>query len=488
LLQYQIIQDRRIARHFGTPIDLTYETLKAHRYALQIAQENADALYNTAQVLSSLAELLGEHDDPEGRADAIRSLQEAIELFSACLTRQELEFSERQARLQEFNAASTEDQGGVSLQEQPPGTETRKSSVSNSDSTPEEWATVVEPVTANTLLDTGLAQLAALAILADMSAPSQDGALANISEIATPLIKQRIPYYISLISTVLEEPEETPRGPSLSITATSATMSAAQSRSTNPRQAAEAQAGLTIANFTSSLSEAEYRSDQISAEIYSSRLSSAYDALILTQGQEISPENTDALTAYADALLDFSTAVASNSYKSEAESATLQWQALVLAQALLGRCTKATWTTSEKKSQVYQARGDIELIRSQLAQRPSASAAVAKNATVIAKNAGVYYRGAIGYAKQHQQQMGASAEEVDEEDVLTELVVKEAVAMLLLAGVDGKGEEGLSVLRAKLQGLDRKKVEAVLEDMVEQEMLQAGMGRSLLEEDASMEG
>src|ERR1700712_411121 len=105
-------EDAHIAPQLGRSIDLLKETLLSHRYALSLDSTNADVLFNTAQVLTSLAEKLSEiKNDADARENSISLLQEAVELFSSCLTKQELDFEEFQALRQEAGEAAPGAQG-----------------------------------------------------------------------------------------------------------------------------------------------------------------------------------------------------------------------------------------------------------------------------------------------------------------------------------------------------------------------------------------
>ena len=97
-LQLEIAQQPALVDHVGLPpVDLLNHTLESHRYALRLNEENPDVLFNTSQVLTSLAEQLSEAGHSP-RATPL--LQESLELLSSCLSRQEMLLEQQQ---QDFN-------------------------------------------------------------------------------------------------------------------------------------------------------------------------------------------------------------------------------------------------------------------------------------------------------------------------------------------------------------------------------------------------
>jgi hypothetical protein len=136
------------------------ETLASHRYALRLDQDNADTLFNTAQVLTSLAEEICK-DDSRSDTAAVGLLVEALELLRRCLALQEFRYTESQEQAEAFGA-SEETSGGVNVFTEDTGGENEGS---DAESETEQWASIIEPVTKDSLLDTNLAQLSTLTTL-----------------------------------------------------------------------------------------------------------------------------------------------------------------------------------------------------------------------------------------------------------------------------------------------------------------------------------
>lgn len=313
-LEYQMAQDARIASQLGSTIDLLQETLESHRFALSLDQENADILFNTAQVLTSLAEALTEHvksDDPaqESKTAARALLEEAFRKFSECLARQEAEYAEMQQQIEATKAQ--EEQAGLAADDpatseahdapSAPSAEAMETS-STSSEPPEEWATVVEPITPAALLDTVIAQLSSLTTLVSLSAPADANTISQLSNLALPLINTKIPHYTSLLPPPSSAPDTSPAPPpSLSLSATSP-----EDAPTTPKD----DAILSSAAFRAALLDTSFRSNLLSAPLYSAHLAETFTPLLPAPNAPLSAGGaTNAITAYAEALIDFAATV-----------------------------------------------------------------------------------------------------------------------------------------------------------------------------------
>ncbi|KAF2095534.1 hypothetical protein NA57DRAFT_59530 [Rhizodiscina lignyota] len=312
-LQYELYQDPRILPHLGPRLEILKETVQAHRYALRLNEQNADVLFNTAQVLTSLAEELDDEGASGSQENAIQLLQEAVELFSSCLSRQEMEFYERQSDLAEAQ---------VQFDNMAASAETQTEEVIETSSTTSEpaqqWALIEDPITADTLLESALAQLSCLSTLISLSVPVPSSTLASLTEIANPLIQTKISSYISLIPTTsTKDVESTASLPVLSITS-NATATFTPSTQTqvprNPQSEARAEANIAVANFRAVAADAEYRSSLADLETYAVRLKDAFETIV---GDEIARDASSNVAAkyllsvassYADALDDLAAA------------------------------------------------------------------------------------------------------------------------------------------------------------------------------------
>ncbi|KAE9990238.1 hypothetical protein EG327_001665 [Venturia inaequalis] len=395
LLLYHITQEKRIAPLIGSVLEVLKEALDAHRFALSIDGENPDVLFNTAQVLTSFAEELGENGDADGggsKGRAVALLQEAVEMFAACLARQEVEYSQ----IQEMQNAADESPSWNGKEQAPSSTKNNESKEG------EQWAVVLESITPDTLIETALAQLGSLSSLATVAAPTSSTLLANLSEIATPIVTQKLPSYIALLPTSIpKDALGNTSTPFLAVSTSSSTFHPdTPAHATNPQSEAKTEADLAVAIFKCALSSAEHKSNLTSTETHTSRINEAFSALLETANNNETPIHSSIQihSANADILVDLADTLAEKEAShSDPDPATAQtrWTCLTQAQDLLTKVTtllSSLGTTTPdlpSRAQIYLQRGDIELLRSNLAHLPSATSSISASLPTLLKNAGV---------------------------------------------------------------------------------------------------
>ncbi|KAK5113677.1 hypothetical protein LTR62_003304 [Meristemomyces frigidus] len=340
-LELEITQRPALVKHIGLPVvDLLKQTMGSHRFALRLDEGNADVLFNTAQVLCSLAEQLSEGDDV---SHAIRLLQEALELLSACLSRQEMLLEQQQA---DFGDAEA---GGIALDPD----ETAASSAGSEQSV--QTVTIEAPVTANDLLDTVQASLSALTTLVTLV---ERHALDALGDMAQSLTEDKAPIYLRMLG-------EGDQGHAQLVLA------------------------LARASFVSTFANAQFDAYLVEVDTYLARLNDVF---------RIANKETDAdaLTAEAEARTEL---VLSLLLRNEDDVAELSvdtcWKQLTLAQQLYTAAAKL-----DSACTVYLARGDVEMLRHRIAIMPTKglSDAVRRSASTLAQNAQTYYSGAVKLA------------------------------------------------------------------------------------------
>lgn len=368
--------------------------LQSHRVALCLDQENADTLFNTAQVLTSLAELVTESKRPsdDQLAHGIKFLQEALELFQRCLTLQELRFTESQEmQSMESDPANQPEMSAPDTGEQ-------------DDQSQEQWVTVVEPVTKDTLVDTAVAQLEALTALCNLLTFNPDAGVAWVEEYSSELLRSKLVTYIEGSSRQYE-------------------------------------ACIARAKYTCGLSEVLYRGRRIDFETYHREVARAYES-------EVDPGDPDGLCSKADAFTSLNAALAEmppSDTDALNKSVTVRWQ--VLSSALDALTTASKIRDAENLPKIHIARGDVELHRWRLGFAPWNHAMAQQNGGTLIRNAQTYYRGAAALARRD----GAVEEERDG-------TCKEALA----AGLEGQKDK-LEQLKTTFP----KEVLAVAEDMAD---------------------
>jgi hypothetical protein len=391
-----MLQEPRISNQISASrIELINETIQSHRNALSLNQDNADILFNTAQVLTTAAEAAQDIKGSDAQLEAVALLKEAVELFSSCLARQELEFTESQAQAAEDPASQAEDEGDL------------KRMSPTSPQPPQEWATVVEPVTASTLVETALAELSTLTTLVSFTSSisgSETNEYRGCADVASNLLQQKLPQYIALLpATSSEESNPQPTARFLSLSEPNPTLHIEKPpEPTNPQEDARFEASLAGALFSATIAEAEYRSHLYTTRTYFDRIASPFDSI----SQPSKPEQSINLaSAFADVLVAFASAVLevplpSDSESSPQEAQMLRWEALTKAQDLLTVAvqTRKPGVNSDNlpgETSMALVRGDIELHRRQIVLSPTAPDSVVEQAMSLADtlldNAGSYY-------------------------------------------------------------------------------------------------
>lgn len=327
------------------------ETLGSHRYALGLDQDDADTLFNTAQVSTSIAEEIAK-DDSLSDASAVKYLEESLELLQRCLALQEFRYTESQEQAAEALQASEEAGGSGMLMGEVP--QPRGSSDDGSER--EQWASIIEPVTKDTLIDTALAQLSTLTTLCGIlgSSPQAPGvpSLAWVEEYSSALLSVRLPTLI----------EGTDRS---------------------------VEADIAKAVFISAMLEAGYRRGQIDVQTYRQEIDSAFSGLPMSTSFEGLMFNVASLFTFNIALSETGGLPTATT-----DLASLRWNALSKAISNLAIASKLSDTASEDVPRTHVLRGDASLYQYQLSKPPLSYPPALKNSAALLKNAEVFYRNA----------------------------------------------------------------------------------------------
>jgi hypothetical protein len=389
------------------------ETLNSHRFAISLNPTNTDIQFNAAQVLTSLSEVLLESGTQEtAKVPARALLEEAVEIFTRCLESQQQEYEQMQTEIAKAHASGEYkeawDGGGVPLDNTQVEEEEAETASSSSEA-PGDWATVEEPVTPETILETCTAQLSALTTLLGLYDPSD---LSNIEKKAhdgTDTATAKIPALINLIETTPStKPQDEPKaGPTLSIGA-----SAVEEVTTTPID----DAVLATANYKAIIAEVTYRSGRGTSTQYAQTVEQIFSKIAESAEGSATSELAIAniRSSYADALIDLASALADGtqytaSSPTFATDIEIQWTALTQAQTLLTQLASAPYTavlSASRLADIFLAHGDTDLFRFRMSLFDMAKPAWVKSKPVLVANSGVFYRGARTYAEK------ASAAEV----------------------------------------------------------------------------
>lgn len=340
--------------------------LEAHRHALKLDPDNADTLFNTSQVLTTIAEDVAEDEDiPE--AEVLKLLEEALEMQTKCLSIQELKYEES---LQHRRLA--EEQADAPLPADAPA---QASAPAGSSSAAEEdqWFTVVEPVTADTLIDTVLAQLGTLTTLCGVVSSSPESAP----------------------STALQWAENH------STTLLSKLQILSQA---SPEKVQEM--ALTKANFSSALLEAGYRSGKLEAATYKSER----DAVFAVPELQLA-SSLEGLMSNARSLMTFNSTLADVQFTDPQSFSTIRWNALTEAIKHLKAASEIAGIDQGEKATTHMLRGECSLFLHNLQYPPASYPSAINNAGQLLKNATVFFRNAKALANEAEQRKVASLRE-----------------------------------------------------------------------------
>ncbi|PWY79564.1 hypothetical protein BO70DRAFT_371638 [Aspergillus heteromorphus CBS 117.55] len=411
-VQYEITQHPKLAAQLSAPlVDVLRVALESHRAALGLEQDNADALFNTAQVLTSIAETLTEskHPSDDQLSQAVKLLQEAIELFQRCLVLQELKYTDMQEQIRQMEAGET---GPTEARAQDTQLDAPPADESKSADQQEQWAAIVEPVTKDTLVDTAVAQLETLTTLCNLLTFNPGVGISWVEEYSSDLLQKRISAYVEGSNRHYE-------------------------------------ATLARAKFACSLTEVLYRSGRIEVDTYSEEVSRAFGP-----GLDLSAD-PGGLCSKADALTSFNTALTDlPPFEPElfAKALSLRWQSLSAALEALTKASKHP--DAEDLPKIHLARGDVEMSRWRLGLSPWEYGMAQQNAALLLRNAQTYYRGAAALARRDR----AADEERDG-------TCKEAIAAAL---------EGQKDKLRQLQKAAPKELMIVAEDVVDDGWMSPG--------------
>ena len=414
-VQYEITQHPKLAAQLPAPqAELLEVALQSHRDALYLEQDNADALFNSGQVLNSLAEALTESKHP-GEDQIIQAstyLQEAVELFQRCLALQEMKFTEMEEQMMQMEAGEMDSQEPVSEPAVPPA-ESPSAEGEAADGEPQEqWAAIVEPVTKNTLVDTAVAQLDTLTTLCNLLTFNPGaGGVGWVQEYSAELVETRLPAYVEGSERRYE-------------------------------------AALARGKFICALHDVLYRGGHTDARTYQQEVSRAFGPdLDLSNDPEGLCSKAEALTSLNGALAEIPPTEDDENFKF---STTTRWQSLSAALDALTAASKLP--NADNLPKIHLARGDAEMQRWRLGRAPWAHAMAAQNGPTLLRNAQTYYRGAAALARRD-----------GDAELQRDGTCKEAIAAAL---------EGQSTKLDQIKTTSFDQLMAVAQDMVEDGMVE----------------
>ncbi|KAI1742549.1 hypothetical protein F4680DRAFT_412638 [Xylaria scruposa] len=420
-------------------LDVLRQALSSHQYALDINPTHTDTMFNTAQALTGMAEIIAQDDEADD-SEALQYMKQALEIQMNCFELQRIVYEKSRLELERAMRETAEYSTAQINSGQP---STNLASESQSISREEQWAVVEEPITAVTLLETIIAQIEALTAFCSMISSSlasspeashafdSDSALSWIDSYSENLLTQKL-------LTLIDE-----------------------NRSTLEPRLSDVM--LPRAVFMSNYLDLSFRLSKIDIKKYTSELESAF----AQPGLDVTSE--DFLWASAHALLSLNSALALVPIgKSDA---SVRWQVLIAAQSRLSSIASRPNLDKHALATTHLLRGDISLFLQILSYPPIAHPKA--RAMTPLKHAAVYYRNA-------GKLLDSLGRSMEEERTVSEL--KAAVVNILLSSSSDQDNHSTIVniptsddveraLGAVLKGKGGQWVRDHLEEMASQGMV-----------------
>ncbi|KAF4636004.1 hypothetical protein G7Y89_g2094 [Cudoniella acicularis] len=396
-IQYELTQHPKLRKQLpGNLLDLLQVALDSSRYALKLKEDDADVLFNTGQILTSLVDALNESNmvpDSIGQSDLVQTsyqlLQEALELFARCLSLQEAQYKEFQVQLASAadSESSISNSGSTATRSETPMTEDLEMCDGNlqmgdGNRTEEErWAAVVLPVSKEVLLDTILAQLeTATALLSLITDVQQYTMLNNFSQATLA----KVTLYLAETSNQME-------------------------------------INLARAVYNSAAADAGYRNRFPNADSIVSYFTRIED-IWRTVAMGPPPPSAEGLSKRAEAYITASNLIRLGPEGSTKQAGNSRWALLTWALADLKAATN--FRDDENIANIYTTMGDVELWRFQMGMPPTSLPNAVKSKATLVKNAETYYRGAKKLTANRDLEQHAEAS------------TKESLAMVLAGSLD----------------------------------------------------
>ncbi|KAI0200515.1 hypothetical protein F4808DRAFT_429239 [Astrocystis sublimbata] len=373
------------------------EALRSHDYARDVDPTHADTLFNMAQVLTSIAEIIASNEET-GDSEALRNLEQALDLQGRCFELQQAEFVKNRIT---FDMAMGETAEDPTMQlDSEPVTMDSTADTQSVDQEEEQWAAIEEPVTSETLLDTLGAQFGPLTVACSILSSSQasspewhhitDNARSWISSHSDNLLHRTLPALIE---------ETRSLGPDIS--------------------------GVMLrrAVFISHFSDIAFRHSTIDVNKYAENIVTAFTYPgIAANDEDVLMDRSVALCALNSTLREL---VASGGIDAgtAASHASVRWK--VLGDALSHLRSLAGLKDIEKDTvaKSHSLRGDISLSMQILAYSPVSHSQAQNTTAQVLQNAQIYYRNA-------SKLFGSLGGEFDDERLTCEF--KDAVVGILL--------------------------------------------------------
>ncbi|KAK6351566.1 hypothetical protein TWF718_004724 [Orbilia javanica] len=465
----------------STPESRLLAAAEAHRECNDLEKNSSDILFNYGQTLSSLGEFYAnkpqdeihdeEDESPAREVERLLQSKQAFEssweVLQQCLVVQEADYKSTLEQSQSFDGIDRDggdhmnddddngdnydydnENGGVRLppERRDSTTSSQSSNGGSNNGTTAQWASILEPTTKLSILDTALTMLEVQTSILTLSTPTTATTIftKEYLEQITAHADTTLNSYILPIAGKLHEEEEF-------------TQLGLEGSEVLEK---EMEATLSRTNFLTALAEAKYYLGLSTLEIWEEEVKSAFDPFTLYPPPP--PSTNQPTTAEYKGLIDLTTSWMALCDRSTAyttlstillpQNPSKSWKLLsTISSPSLSSATKLA--PEKEKPGIYLARGNLELLRSKIPIE-----AAEKGKDVLLKNAGVYYRGVVASAG---SSLIGAVDGVKIREFVEEAKVKEAVIKL---EQDGDWEPLKGVIRG---GVGRDAVWKIVKGAVE---------------------
>ncbi|KAI1810173.1 hypothetical protein GGS20DRAFT_568641 [Poronia punctata] len=400
----------------GPALGVLRQALQSHQYARDLDPTHPDTLFNMAQVMTSMAEIMAE--DSEGLdMEAAQYMQQALEVQTRCYEIQFGLLKKARELDQELRDTNEDESSRMDSTEDAP----TSASTTQEDSQEEQWVTVEEPITEVNLLETILSQIETLSALCSVFS----AALSSSPELADAFTTS-LSWIDSFSGSLLNE-----------------TLPALLAENRDALASHVSDVALPKAIFTSNYLELSFRLSAIDTEKYKKELDAAFSR------PELDSSSEDVLVAHSRALLSLQSALAdlASSGRLEPDHAALRWKVLIEAQSRLASAANIPNLDKHTLATTHLMRGDISLLLQVLAYPPNSHPQARSTTPQLLKNAEVYYRNA-------GKLFGSLGRSADEERSASELkgavvgILQQVTTTQALAGGSSSGQDNTGTLIA----------------------------------------
>ena len=453
-LQLQVLQDSNLSALIGDTINLKRDTVRLLRTALRKKETDANALFNAAQALCMLAEELDDEVEDE-RIEAIALLHEAVELFSSCLDKQELEIREHH-EIAKSNDSS--DMGDA--------TKMSDHTIGERSEPTSQFAKIIVPITPKDLIDTCLAALEALEQLVLLYASQRNSPIQKPRVIADSLLENKIPHHLLLERSRLQE--------------------ASGGDHAHEIQSIEDEVFSAIASWKSSLAIAEYRTNAIDVRSMYDRVSGIYTDIAEVDINKFDNKTTiPLLISLGENLLSVARVLVQETVGSDHQNFDERSMVIIecLDRSQLIIRTAAKYSP-DKKARLQITYGDCCLQKFLIAQLQDIPHAVQLHPINQVTDARTWY----SEARRQSSQLSVNRESDgsisvggnnDQKRTVVEATVKEALALSLEKVISETEPSDAGELRVEVRKIDQDRLREVLADMIEDKIIFGGVEKYL---------